>query len=299
VDTENDGFIMEDLAAKKLRVMRFQLNEGKEFPDFPQKFARFLSRNHFYTSELFLDKDVFRALQKDFFNVPMRNIMEDIVLQRFTTTDDSPLAYIGNLVWDSPELRLEALKARDVLIKKTECLVHGDLHTSNIFISESDMSVIDMEYSFVGPYSYDLGYFLANFVSQYAAFTFNSGFPKEKRQKFAEYLLNSIAEVLENYFKLFRENFNKDAKPIYKNAAGYLDYLFKDILKETVGFMAAANLFRIINLAGFPDFDSIRNPAEKLMAQTLSIAIDKYLFLNREKITSPRNLTENIRKIRL
>jgi 5-methylthioribose kinase len=297
-DAQNGVFIMEDLTAKNLRVMRFQLNEGREFPGFARKFATFLARSHFYTSELFLDKDVFRALQKDFFNVPMRNIMEDVVLRRFVKEDDdSALGVIGGLVWNSPRLRLETLKARDVLIKKTECLVHGDLHTSNIFISEEEMSVIDMEYSFVGPYSYDLGYFLANFISQYAAFSFNSGFSKEKRERFREYLLNSIAEILENYFDLFRENFNKDAKPIYKNAPGYLDYLFQDILKETMGFMAAANLFRLINLAEFPDFDSIKNPAEKLMAQTLSIAIDKYLFLNRENIKSPRELIENVKNI--
>jgi 5-methylthioribose kinase len=192
-------------------------------------------------------------------------------------------------------LRLELMRIRDVLIRKGECLIHGDLHTSNLFTHPEHMRVIDMEYAFVGPFSYDLGYLLANFISQYAAFTFNTRFPLPKRQRFQRYLLATISEVLNSYFRRFAEHFASSAKPIYADTVGYLDdYLFPEVLHEAIGFMAAANLHRIANLAPFPDFDSIPDATDRLLAQGLSVAIDEALLRNRAALTSPELLTTAI-----
>jgi 5-methylthioribose kinase len=296
VDQANNVFVMEDLRDRELRPLRYQLNEGIEFPRFAGQVADFLASNHFFTSELFLDKDTFRRLQIDFANLSMRAVMEDVVLTRMLIVpDESPLNQLGTRAWQDPELRLELMRIRDVLIRKGECLIHGDLHTSNLFTHVDHMRVIDMEYAFVGPFSYDLGYLLANFISQYAAFTFNTRFPLPKRQRFQRYLLATISEVLNSYFRRFAEHFASSAKPIYADTVGYLDdYLFPEVLHEAIGFMAAANLHRIANLAPFPDFDSIPDATDRLLAQGLSVAIDEALLRNRAALTSPELLTTAI-----
>lgn len=301
VDQVNNVFVMEDLRERELRPLRYQLNEGIEFPRFAGQVADFLASNHFFTSELFLDKDTFRRLQVDFANLSMRAVMEDVVLTRMLIVpDESPLNQLGTRAWQDPQLRLELMRIRDVLIRKGECLIHGDLHTSNLFTHPEHMRVIDMEYAFVGPFSYDLGYLLANFISQYAAFTFNTRFPLAKRRRFQQYLLATISEVLNEYFSRFAEHFARSAKPIYADTAGYLeDYLFPEVLHEAIGFMAAANLHRIANLAPFPDFDSIPDATDRLLAQGLSVAIDESLLRNRAAITSPELLTAAIAAARV
>jgi 5-methylthioribose kinase len=298
VDTVNNIFMMEDLSEKS-RIMRFQLNEGKEFVNFPYQIGTFLARNHFYTSELYLDKTVFRDMQYKFFNPHMRAIMEDVVLLKMNVEEEtqSALGYASEQLWKNPKIRLAVLQVRDNFIKKGECLVHGDLHTSNLFVNNKDLYVIDMEYSFMAPFSYDLGYLLANFVSQYTAFIFNPHFTKEKRESFQKYLLNTIEQVFASYFSYFRDFFEKDGKALYRETPGYLDSLFVDILQEALGVMAVANLSRLINLAPFPDFDSMKDPKSKILAQGLSLAIDEHLLLNRNNISTPQMAIAGIKKV--
>ncbi len=294
-DRENHVFMMEDLFGEDMRVMRFQLNKGREFPRFAAQAGRFLARSHFYTSELFLDKGLFRKLQIGFANLDMRAVMEDKVLLKSDSDADTPLNRLGMGIWNDPETRLALMEVRDVLIKKAECLVHGDLHTSNIFIDDENFRVIDMEYSFVGPFAFDLGYLLANFVSQYAAFQFNTAFPAQKRNAYQRYLLETIEGVFSAYFKHFSECFERDAKPVYRSAPGYLErILFPEALRQSMGFMAAANLMRVISLSDFPDFDNIKDPAAKFMAQGLSAAIDGYLLRARRAASTPRQIIDGI-----
>ena len=51
-------------------------------------------------------------------------------------------------------------------MSKSETLIHGDFHTSNIFADDTHLKVIDMEYTFGAPFSYDLGFIIANIISQ-------------------------------------------------------------------------------------------------------------------------------------
>ena len=67
-----------------------------------------------------------------------------------------------------PKVITERYKLRWLFITKGEALVHGDFHTSNVFIDQEEMKVIDMEYTFCGPMSYDLGYMESHLLSQYA-----------------------------------------------------------------------------------------------------------------------------------
>ena len=303
LDKENHVFLMEDLS-RNARIMRFQLNEGVEFMNFPRQIGDFLAKSHFYTSELYLDKKIFRDLQHKFHNPYMRAIMEDLVLMKsdVSLVENSRLKSITERFWKNAEIQLAVMHVRDNFIKKSECLIHGDLHTSNIFANLRDTKIIDMEYSFMAPYSYDLGYLLANFVSQYAAFTFREDFFREKRKDFQQYLLDTIERVFEVYFERFKIYFEKDAKPLYKNTKGYIDSLFLDILQDSLGVMAVANMMRIINLSLFPDFDCMDGKAgntmdTKLSAFGLSLAIDKYLLLNRKEITSPIMAVNGIKKV--
>lgn len=297
VDTDNHVFLMEDMREGRARVMRYQLMEGMEFPLFPRQIGAFIARNHFYTSELYLEKPVFRELAQKFANPDMRAVMEDLVLLKRELTPEekkNAVGLLGERVWENPAVRLAVLEVRDNFIRKGECLVHGDLHTSNLFVDQESLYVIDMEYSFMAPFSYDLGYLLANFTSQYAAFTFNSQFSPEKRKAYQAYLLDTTQKVLEEYFACFRSCFEKDGKKLYARAEGYLDSLFRHITSETAGIAAAANFFRLVNVASFPDYDVIQDPGEKLLAQGLSVCIDEALLLGRHDITTPRKFTEAV-----
>jgi 5-methylthioribose kinase len=281
---------MEDLSY--LKVMRFQLNKMAYFPKFPKQIGEYLAKTNFYTSELYLKPETHRLLQATFINADMRSIMENAAFIRAAflgldySTPNKKLLNISELVWSKEEIILECYKMRDIFMKRGECLIHGDLHTSNIFIDADRMKIIDMEYTFMGPYSFDMGYLIAHLVSQFAAFTFKSNVDEEKREDYCAYLLHTIKESYNYYVYYFNECWEKDGKEAYKSIKGYKESILETFLSEVIGFAACANMIRLISLIGYPDFDVIEDMTDRCNAQGLSIAIDQFMLLNRDRIES-------------
>lgn len=302
IDKENNIFIMEDLSS--LNVMRFQLNKMVYFPKFSMQIGEYLAKSNFYTSELYLTAKTHRMLQASFINTEMRSIMENAAFIRASfqkldyNTENKKLLRVSNMVWSKDEMILECYKMRDIFMKRGECLIHGDLHTSNIFIDSNKMKIIDMEYTFMGPYSFDIGYLLANFISQFSAFTFKSNISKENRERYCNYLLNTIKEAYKYYVYFFNECWNKDAKKDYKELKGYKESILNTFLSEAIGFASCSNLIRLISLVGYPDFDVIANMEDRCNAQGLAIAIDQFMLLNRNEINSIDEYINTILDIR-
>ena len=99
--------------------------------------------------------------------------------------------------------RTELYKLRRKFMSHADGLIHADLHTSNIMASRDKMKVIDMEFAFMGPFGYDLGYLVGNLISQYCAACFKR-FPSEQnRKQFKAYLLATIQSLIETYMKTF------------------------------------------------------------------------------------------------
>jgi 5-methylthioribose kinase len=54
-------------------------------------------------------------------------------------------------------------------MNQPECLIHGDLHTGSIMVTQDDTRVIDPEFAVYGPMGFDIGVLLANFLMAYLA----------------------------------------------------------------------------------------------------------------------------------
>lgn len=284
VDHDSNIFIMEDVA--HLNILRFQLNNMTAFYNFPKQCAEYLATSNFYTSEFFLDTHTYRNLLSSFVNSEMRKVMENVAFIRGFfglgySDAEKDLILMSDQVWANDKVILECYKLRDIFMKKCECLIHGDLHTSNIFVGQSEMKIIDMEYTFIGPASFDMGYLLANFISQYAATSFKTYANKNKTERFKNYLLSSIKGIYEYYIEFHDMYWNKDAKDEYKKTSGFKEYLYMNLLHEMLGFASCANICRITSFAGFPDFDIISDPNLKAHARRLSLVISQNILLNR------------------
>ena len=288
-DEENQVFVTEDVSY--LKIMRFQLNKSVMFPGFAKHAARFLSRIHFYTSEYYTDTELFRKLDNHFTNHKMRNIFDNML---FISQDefgrkacglslDPEIAYyIKDIVFD-PDAILERYKLRDLFMKKSEALIHCDYHTSNIFIGDDEMKVIDMEYTFCGPIAFDLGYLFGNLISQYVCACFRPYESEEKREDFKKYIFGAITEVYEEYCRLFLTYWNEDAKEEYKDVKGLQEDFLKKMLSQMIGFCSTANLFRVSSEIDFPEYSAIKDQSSMKHAVTLSALMDRRMLLNRDQ----------------
>jgi S-methyl-5-thioribose kinase len=162
-----------------------------------------------------------------------------------------------------------------------ECLMHGDFHTSNTFANQENFKAIDMEYAMSGPFSYDIGYFLANIVSQFAAFSIR------KDEDMCAYLLEFFAEFYQQYFAEFD-----------KLKTGENTELFTGILQDSLAYLAFANINRTAFHGEFPDFDYLKDEKERFLAKCLSMKITNHLLENRKGFSSYTQVVERIQQVK-
>ena len=279
-DDENLAFAVEDVS--HLKIARFQLNKSIMFPKMAGQIAEYLAKIHFYTSDYYLDTDTFRKLQIRFMNSKMRAVFDDMAFGNRDVDGSGKMGfeldpeyadYIRDLVFD-PKV--------DLFMRKAEVLLHGDFHTSNIFVDQEELKVIDMEYAFFGPAAYDLGYQESHLLSQCACAAFRPFDSEEERLTFISYTLASMQHLFEEYCKVFFACWDADAKPIYQGIPGMQEYVQKQLLQDVIGFCASSNFFRCAGGHGnYPEYDDLTDPIAQRNAVILSIIMDHRMILCR------------------
>jgi 5-methylthioribose kinase len=276
VDPENNLFVQECWQRPVVRTWWLQ---GIELPKFPAQIGAYIARNSFFTSEIFLEIDAHRQLAAAFMNSPMRSLMEGIL---FEFHDLHPVAGIFDqiadfrpMVFSDSEICRQLLALRDVYTKRAECLVHGDLHTSNIMYEGERMIVFDMEYTHMGAYSTDLGYLLGGFISPYLAMPYRHDLPLDARTVFGRKVLAAMTTVVDTFTQVFRALWAEHAKELYRSQPGYLDQLFADLVPNTVGLAGVQMLARVVVPGAAQDFEPVRDERahEELRHLTAAVGI--------------------------
>lgn len=284
-DEENHIFAMEDCS--HLKIPRFQFTKNIMYDNFAENCAKYLAATHFFTSEYFLETDAFRGLTTHFMSPRLRQIMEDAIFvtlfghHEFDAELGEEFVQFAKGLAYSPEFECERYKLRHSFISNGECLVHGDLHTSNMFAGDNELKVIDMEFTFTGPFSFDMGYLAGNLIAQYASATFRE-FPSESdRAAFKKYMLHNLRTLYTTYVTEFCKHCDEHCKDFYKDVPGLQDDFKKKILRDYPGFTAAANWSRASDSMDYPDYDVITDLKDRCHAVTMSLMIDWQIMFNR------------------
>src|SRR4029079_4855222 len=247
-------------------IMRKGLIAGTLYPRFAGDITTFMARTLFFTSDLALSaaekKEGIAAFAG---NHALCKITEDLIFtdpyrvaeqNRWTTPYLDALA--GALRNDM-ELHVAISRLKLKFMASPEALLHGDLHTGSIMVTESQTRVIDPEFAFYGPMGFDVGAVLANLPMAYFASAGHERAPGE-RAAFEGWVLETVEQVWNEFARkfldLWRAGAAGDAYPASlfageKGAAcleaerqAYMQRLFTD----TVGFAAAKTLRRIFGL---------------------------------------------------
>ncbi len=296
-DPENNIFVMEDVS--HLSISRFQFNKNVMFENFGRMCGECAARTEFYTSEYFLDRSRYRELMYRFDNTPMRRIMEDgMFLDMFQEPIEDRLgpefAHFAELFSRDSRYVTELFKLRRSYMSHADALIHADYHTSNILASDDEMKVIDMEFSFMGPFGYDIGYLTGNLISQYCAACFKPFACAEERSTFKAYLLATIKRLYYTYFLTFTNCWNEDCKLRYKDQNGLRRSIMDEVMVDSVGYASMVNWFRSASVISYPDFDVIEDIEARRHAVTLSLMIDWQIMFARYQYRSVDDLIDTI-----
>jgi 5-methylthioribose kinase len=297
-------------------IMRKGLISGTCYPRFVDHITTFLARTLFLSS----DMAVAAAQKKEGIaafsgNHALCKITEDLIF-----TD--PYFQAEQNHWTSPWLDATASAFREdfelhVAISRLklkflacpEALIHGDLHTGSIMVTERETQVIDPEFAFYGPMGFDLGAVLGNLIMSYLA---SAGHERSagERRVFEAWVLEAIenvwTEFSRKFLELWRSEANGDAYPavLFAGPAGaarldaerqaYMERLFQD----TMGFSAAKIVRRIFGLAHNIDFEWIEDPRLRATCEARSLRLARGMMLDPHAFRTIGAVTKAARELR-
>jgi 5-methylthioribose kinase len=279
-------------------IMRKGLVAGIGYPRFVEDITTFLARTMFFSSDLALPaaqkKEGIAAFAG---NHALCKITEDLIF-----TD--PYRQAEQNRWTSPWLDATAARFREdldlhVAVSRLklkfmgcpEALIHGDLHTGSIMVTESQTRVIDPEFAFYGPMGFDLGAIIGNLLMGYLASAGHERSPGERRE-FEAWVLVTIEQVwtefVRKFVELWRTDADGDAYPLTlfagKNGAARLEVereaYMQRLFQDTVGFSAAKIVRRILGLAHNIDFELIEDPRARATCEARSLRLARAMMVD-------------------
>ena len=287
-------------------IMRRGMIQGIRYPRFAGHMAEYCARSLFFTSDLYLPSPEKKAGIRVFAaNTELCKITEDLI---FT----EPYMIAERNRWTAPqldgiaaefrgdaELKLAVSRLKLRFMGQTQALVHGDLHTGSVMVTESDTRVIDSEFAFYGPMGFDIGAVIGNLLINYFS---QDGHASEDdpRDAYQEWVLR-VAEEFWNAFRagflnLWRGEGKGDGypAPLFCDSAGrvaleaernrYMDALFQD----SIGFAAAKMIRRILGLAHNIDLEWIEDEDLRAMCETRCLRLARELMVNTRELSFDR-----------
>ncbi|SDA60617.1 S-methyl-5-thioribose kinase [Mesorhizobium qingshengii] len=284
-------------------ILRRALIEGRQLPDIARDIGLFMARTLFRGSDLSMvtrDRKADLALFAD--NVELCDITENLVfsdpyfdarMNRHTSPQLDGL--VAELRADR-DLKVEAQRLKHIFAANAETLLHGDLHSGSIMVTDTETRMIDPEFAFYGPMAFDVGMLLANFWMSF--FSQRGHEQTGKRDAMRAYLLDVIVET----WSVFRAEFSHlwrtertgmlYQKSLFEDqgdrlgAEQALDHVLHQVWTDLLGFAGIEVHRRILGLAHNADFETIADEDLRATCEAKALKFGRHIAVNRRQIHS-------------
>ncbi|MCA1525695.1 S-methyl-5-thioribose kinase [Bradyrhizobium yuanmingense] len=297
-------------------IMRKGLVAATRYPRFVDDITTFMARTLFFTSDLALSaaekKEAIAAFAG---NHALCKITEDLIFTdpyRIAEQNRWTAPYLDGLaarLREDLELHVAVSRLKLKFMASPEALIHGDLHTGSIMVTDGQTRVIDPEFAFYGPMGFDVGAVLANLLMAYFA---SAGHERARgeRAAFEAWVLATVEQVwtefARKFLDLWRAGGTGDAYPVSLFAGeqgaarleaerqSYMQRLFAD----TVGFAAAKIIRRIFGLAHNIDFELIEDPRTRAVSEARAVRLARAMMVETASFRTIADVTNAARKLR-
>lgn len=280
-------------------ILRRSLMAGVVHPGLGEQLGLFVARTAFRGSDLSQPTRERKADLALFAgNVELCGITEDLVftdpyfaapLNRHTSPQlDAAAAEVRADV----ELKIAAQHLKLKFCAHAETLLHGDLHAGSIMAHGAEARVIDAEFAVHGPFGFDLGMLIANFLMAFFAQSGHEAKPGE-RDAYREWILGVTTTI----FEVFREEFTRlwrtertgilYPRALYEDrgqaegAERALGELLHGVWIDALGFAGMEIHRRILGLAHIAEFEGIADPARRADCEAKALRLGRRLAVER------------------
>ncbi len=295
-------------------ILRQWLMAGKKHAGLAERLGKFCARTLFRGSDLSMDTAKRKADVRLFAeSVELCDITETLVFTDpyFQAERNHHTPGLDPLVAEMRrdiDLKVEAQHMKAKFANNAETMLHGDLHTGSVMVTETETKVIDPEFALYGPMGFDIGMLLANF---WMAFFAMPGHLKDaaKRADYQQWILGVTDEIWSvfsaEFSRLWRTErngilyekclFEDQGQPLGSEQAlgHYLAHIWQDML----GFAGVEMIRRTLSLAHIAENDLIEDETLRAECEARGLRMARQLVVNRTRIPSMANVLDLARQI--
>ncbi len=286
--------------------LRKGLLEAKVYPLLADDITTFIVRNTLLTSDLAMDPKDKKKSQKEFINPDMCDITEDLVFTEPYTDYkgrnvilQENCGFVEKELYKDRELHLEAAKLKEIFMNRAEALIHGDLHTGSIFVTDDSTRILDAEFAFYGPIAYDLGNFLGNLffpLAYHRLVNVDAEKGLTREMDFLVWLEQTIVSVVERFVHKWKQLYqNRVTDPLYSKK-DYRDWYLDRILRESIGMAGLEIIRRIVGDAKVEDIENIKDREKRMKVERVLILTAKDFIKDGQGFKDGRDLMECFEK---
>ncbi|MBH5397973.1 S-methyl-5-thioribose kinase [Bradyrhizobium sp. CNPSo 4010] len=297
-------------------IMRKGLVAATRYPRFVDDITTFMARTLFFTSDLALSaaekKEAIAAFAG---NHALCKITEDLIFTdpyRIAEQNRWTAPYLDGLaasLRDDLELHVAVSRLKLKFMASPEALIHGDLHTGSIMVTDSQTRVIDPEFAFYGPMGFDVGAVLANLLMAYFASAGHERTPGE-RHAFEGWVLETVEQVWNQFARKFLDLWRAGAAgdayprslfPGEKGAArleAERQATMQRLFSDAVGFAAAKIIRRIFGLAHNIDFELIEDAKKRAVSEARAVRLARAMMAEPGTFSVIADVTAAARNLR-
>jgi 5-methylthioribose kinase len=296
-------------------IVRHGLIAGRRYDNLARDMGEYVARACFFTSDLAwpferkMDLIALFARNTALMRISVDLIFRDpyIADERNRHTSPQLDEVVADLRRDGP-LKAAVARFGQKFLTETQSLIHGDLHSGSVMVSENDTRVIDPEFAFYGPIGFDLGAFFGNLLlswySQPGHATSN-----DDRRAYQDWILDQAKTFWETFrsrfLALWAGHARGDAWPAAMFRApgdlaaldsardAFLNSLFADML----GFAACKMIRRILGFAHVIDFERIQEAALRGGCEADALALAHLLLTHPGQFRSVDDVIDAVPRI--
>lgn len=296
-DAKLAAILMEDL--KNYRILRAELNAGKQFAHLAPQMAAYLVNTLFYTSDFALTGPGKKQQVAKFLNPELCLITEDLFFtdpycNHERNNIDAEIRTDAQQLWHDEGLQAEVAQLKADFLSKPQALLHGDVHSGSIFINEDNCKVIDAEFGFYGPVGFDVGSLLGNLLLNYLGH-FGLTADDSAREQHQQYLLEQITTLWQQFASQFKQLMSNECRePALQNSL-YQQRFLQQVFADALGYAGCELIRRTVGLAHVADLDSISDATKRAACQRKALKLGRELIMQRASLANIEQLIALVR----
>ena len=286
-------------------ILRIGMIDGITYPDVAEHIGLFMAETLFKTSAWSMGSIERRELMDKFtMNAELCKLTEEFIFtfpymdHESNYSNPATDAWAKENVHTDVDYKRDVLAFKDLFVSKTDALLHADLHSGSLMVNQEESYVIDMEFAYFGPFGFDVGKVISNFLLCCTSHYHRSG-----GAEYREWLLQQIPVIWNTFEARFLELWQAAGESAMLTEGLFSESELADIrrsfmvnlLQESAGFAACSMARRTLGIAGVADIRDIEDLEVRSTLEIANLNLSKRLMAERNTLSSIDDMLDLIR----